>query len=175
MTITLSPTQRGILEGAADHPKRLAASPKLPPAARSSIRKALLDAGMIEEAPSKGAEATAGWPVDGTPTFYRITKAGLAAIGRTPAPKAKEPKEPKPPKEPKAPRVTKGAQVIEMLRSPAGGTAASIGSATGWLPHTIRAFISQLPKQGFKVSAEKSGKGKGSTTIWRLAAEGCAA
>ncbi len=176
MTTKLSDTQRAILEAAADHPKRLAAPPpKLPPAPRASIRKSLLEAGLIEEAPAKGAEATAGWLVDGSAAFYRVTKAGLEAIGRTPPAKEKAPKAPKPPKEPKPPRVTKGAQVIEMLRSPDGGTAATIGAATGWLPHTIRAFVSQLPKQGFKVTTEKLGKGAGSTTIWRIAAEGGAA
>jgi hypothetical protein len=66
--------------------------------------------------------------------------------------KAKAKKAAKPAKaarEPKAPREgTAKAKVIEMISRKGGATLDEIRKATGWQPHTVRGFMSTLPKKG---------------------------
>jgi len=66
------------------------------------------------------------------------------------------------------PRVVKRDIVLALLRRMDGATAADICAATGWLPHTTRAFISTLAKRGATIESTKQGRGAGSTTAWRL-------
>jgi hypothetical protein len=80
-TMTLSPTQAAILSAAARHPERLAAPPpKLAPTPRDAVRKSLLARGLIEPTAEVLDPATA-WSVDAVLVNYRITEAGLRAIG----------------------------------------------------------------------------------------------
>jgi hypothetical protein len=74
---------------------------------------------------------------------------------------------------------TKQAQMIEMLRRPAGATVEQIAAATGWQHHTIRGAISGALKKKLgltvevtrtrEVSPNKTGA-KGSTTVYRIVA-----
>jgi len=51
---------------------------------------------------------------------------------------------------------SKQAQVIAMLRQPAGATIPQIMAATGWQAHTIRGtFAGALKKQGIAITSEK--------------------
>lgn len=115
------------------------------------------------EAPAEdlGVDDPAGDP------FFEAAEEPTAAGGRfnpldeTPAPVAAEPKAKKARKakaagEPKEPKDSKRAQVLEMLARPEGATVEQIAAATAWLPHTIRAFVSTVPKKlGLTVNREK--------------------
>jgi hypothetical protein len=53
-----------------------------------------------------------------------------------------------PPAEPKAPREgTAKAKVLAMIQRPGGATLPEIMEATGWQKHTVRGFISVVPKR----------------------------
>jgi hypothetical protein len=64
---------------------------------------------------------------------------------------------------------TQLAKVIAMLQRPEGATIADLQKATGWLPHTTRAFISVQVrrKAGLAVTTDKvEGRGR----VYRVAA-----
>ncbi len=68
-----------------------------------------------------------------------------------------------------AKRGTALAKVIALLKRPEGATISEIQAATGWLPHTTRAFISVSVKRkaGLDVVTEKvDGRGR----VYRVAA-----
>ena len=81
--MTLSDTQRAILEAALRHPDGLATPPAhLPPAARTAIARSLMRTGLLAEAPDTGeSEANPIWRVDGADLTLRITGEGRRAIG----------------------------------------------------------------------------------------------
>lgn len=54
-----------------------------------------------------------------------------------------------------APRASKGDIVCNLLREPTGATLEQITSATGWKPHSARAFLSGLKKKGTSVKRTK--------------------
>jgi Protein of unknown function (DUF3489) len=64
---------------------------------------------------------------------------------------------------------TQLAKVIAMLQRPEGATIADLQAATGWLPHTARAFISVQVrrKAGLEVI---TGKVEGRGRVYRVAA-----
>jgi Protein of unknown function (DUF3489) len=76
---------------------------------------------------------------------------------------------------------TKQAQMIEMLKRPAGATVEQIAAATGWQHHTIRGAISGALKKKLSLTVEatrtrdvgpnKTGA-KGSTTVYRITGSG---
>jgi hypothetical protein len=49
---------------------------------------------------------------------------------------------------PNADRTNKKAEVIAMMKRAKGATLAEIMKATGWQPHTVRAFVSILGSKG---------------------------
>ncbi|MBF0296971.1 MAG: DUF3489 domain-containing protein [Magnetococcales bacterium] len=66
---------------------------------------------------------------------------------------AKKTKPPRQPTAPKTPRAdSKQARVIAMMQRPEGATLAQIAEATGWQPHSIRAFISTSKKKGMEIA-----------------------
>ena len=65
----------------------------------------------------------------------------------------------------KPPRVTKSAAVIALLQRPQGATLAELIAATGWLPHTTRAALTGIRKQGQVIEKVK----RGETTCYRIA------
>lgn len=82
--MTLSPAQAAILAAGQQHPRHLVAPPaRLAPAPRDAIRKSLLAKGLIEPVTVTGLDETAVWTLDGVPTHYRLTEAGLRAAGGT--------------------------------------------------------------------------------------------
>ncbi|NNC73546.1 MAG: DUF3489 domain-containing protein [Sphingomonadaceae bacterium] len=68
----------------------------------------------------------------------------------------------------KTKRKTKSATVNRMLRRDKGATLAEIEKATGWQPHSCRAFLSGVRKTGATVAKEERTDGK---TGYRVTAE----
>ena len=64
---------------------------------------------------------------------------------------------------------TKQDQVLAMLRSKRGTTIEAIVNATGWQPHTARAFISAVvgKRLGLQIESEKA---PGKDRIYRIVA-----
>jgi len=60
---------------------------------------------------------------------------------------------------------TKQELLVEMLSKKSGANIDAIVKATGWLPHTSRAMISNLRKSGHKVETEPGKDGK---AIYRI-------
>lgn len=68
------------------------------------------------------------------------------------------------PVSPQAP--TKASQVKVLLQDQKGATLDEVCQATGWLPHTCRAFLTGLRKNGHQVTKEKRADG---ATVYRIA------
>ncbi len=66
----------------------------------------------------------------------------------------------------KAPRQTKAGAILGHLRRPNGASIAQLQKATGWQPHSIRATLTGLRKQGHAVLRGKNAKG---VTTYRVA------
>lgn len=85
-----------------------------------------------------------------------VTPAGLAAIGVEAGPPAEEDQPPAAPDVPlpspsPAKRATKAALLVTLLEREAGATLPELISATGWLPHTLRAALTGLRRKGHAV------------------------
>jgi Protein of unknown function (DUF3489) len=95
----------------------------------------------------------------------RMARAPKAEVAAKPA------RAPKPAKEPKAPRTTKAAEVIALLEESAEGVSReTLTSLTGWLPHTLRAFLSGLRKKGIEVIRDTDATGQSTYRIAKAAA-----
>ena len=62
-------------------------------------------------------------------------------------------------------RQTKASKVERLLARKAGATLEQISAATGWQPHTCRAFISGLRKNGWEILRKTS---KGGKSVYRF-------
>ena len=109
---------------------------------------------------------------------FRITAAGLAAIGLEPdadtssdiggevreQPTATSDSEPVTMElgEPRnaSRRTSKRDQLVARLTAPAGAATAALIAETGWLPHTLRAALSGLRKGGHRVIAFRTNAGE---------------
>lgn len=60
---------------------------------------------------------------------------------------------------------TKAAIVEKLLSRPKGATLTEIMGATGWLPHSARAFMTGLRKKGHNLVRECRTSGE---TTWRI-------
>jgi len=60
---------------------------------------------------------------------------------------------------------TKATTVQKLLKRPKGATLAEIIDATGWLPHSARAFMTGLRKKGLELVRECRATGE---TSWRI-------
>jgi hypothetical protein len=60
---------------------------------------------------------------------------------------------------------SKLAQVIALLNRPDGANLDEMVSATGWLPHTMRAALTGLRKRGYRIERQRSDEGK---SIYRI-------
>ncbi len=66
----------------------------------------------------------------------------------------------------KAKNQTKAGAILGQLRRPSGATVARLQKATGWQPHSIRATLTGLRKQGHDGRRGKTSKG---VTTYRVA------
>ena len=130
------------------------------------IRKAvqsLLKRSLVEEGPVKDCRIAWRKQVD-QPVGVFITVAGRSLIEPTEnaaecVPKAKK-------GNPDAVRKgSKSELVIGLLRSPDGATLNELVTATGWLPHTTRAALTGLRKNGHVVEKTK----RDGATCYRIA------
>lgn len=53
---------------------------------------------------------------------------------------------------------SKKARLVGFLERPRGATIGQLQKALGWQPHTIRAAISRLRKDGAEITLDRSGK-----------------
>jgi len=62
---------------------------------------------------------------------------------------------------------TKTAKILELLRRPGGATLKELMKATGWLPHSVRGFISGAlgKKMGLTVTSTKGENGERSYSV----------
>ncbi|MEQ9490517.1 MAG: DUF3489 domain-containing protein [Alphaproteobacteria bacterium] len=150
---------------------------KLPGGAAKKSLTALLTRGLIEEV-SKPIDDSEEQPAD-----YRITAAGLAAIGvqdetegspvikgaETDRKKKKKPTTPAPVKNNTADRETKSSGkpelLLRLMRRKQGATITALQDATGWQPHSVRAALSGLRKKGIGITRSKNPKGE---TLYRV-------
>ncbi len=141
--------------------------------AATTVLKSLLKNGLVTERPAAADEAHWRETRDGGRTALAITDAGLQAIGvemdwktskqspsTKPQPKQRrrraEPKpsgsKPKGKTPPPAVRPgTKQALLIDLLKRKKGATIETIVKTLGWLPHTVRAALTRLRQQGFRI------------------------
>jgi hypothetical protein len=88
----------------------------------------------------------------------KTTSAKKASTGRT-KPKVAKPEVAKP----RAARDgTKTAKILDLLKRPGGATSKELMKATGWLPHSVRGFLSGTvgKKMGLTVTSTKEKDGE---------------
>ncbi len=173
----LSDTQLVILSAAARRQDGtvlpLPRSLKVNKAAATTVLKSLLKKGLVAERPAAADAAHWRESRDGGRTALAITDTGLQAIGvdvdrktskQSSSTKA-QPKqrsrraEPKPsgskPKGGTSPAAvrpgTKQALLIDLLKRKKGATIKAIVKTLRWLPHTVRAALTRLRQQGFRI------------------------
>ena len=65
---------------------------------------------------------------------------------------------------------TKTEKVRAMLTRPGGAPLEEICKATGWQPHSARAALSGLRKEGATIDREAPDDGKGGGSVYRITA-----
>lgn len=81
------------------------------------------------------------------PTRHAAKAAARSPAKRAPAKAAREPAA-----RAAAPKGSKQSRLIELLRSPSGGTIEQLTKLTGWQPHTIRGAISGALRKRLKLN-----------------------
>jgi hypothetical protein len=129
---------------------------------------------ITEEQGTAQAAAT-----EGTPKRTRKATSGARRAHVAPA-KAKSAKKASPLKKgakgPRAPKVAKSAgaregsktsKVLDLLKRPDGATLKELMKATGWMPHSVRGFLSGAvgKKMGLKVTSAKVEDGERTYSI----------
>ncbi len=164
----LSETQLVILSAAAGRKTRavlpLPKSLKISKGASTSVLKALIKKGLIEEHPA--GPRTEVWREDKTGRRFTltITDAGLETLDAGPA-------EPSPKRSKKRPGNAspsgaprgKAGTILALLKRPEGAPLADLERATGWQPHSIRAALTGLRKRGITITRSKDDE----VTIYR--------
>jgi hypothetical protein len=177
----LSDTQLIILSSAAQREDGLATSPeKLKGGAAKKVVTKLLEQGLLKEVRVKRGEPH--WRLDDNdhPIGLKLTRSGQSAIRveegenaeEAPTQKGSKRAEKAPPQARKAkagsdagPREgSKKALVLSLLSRPRGATIDDLLSATGWLPHTTRAALTGLRKEGYEFAKSKNADGE---TVYR--------
>jgi hypothetical protein len=184
-TPKLNDTHLVILSSASKREDGLALMPKgvKTAAAKAAITK-LVGLKFLKEVPVKRDQPAWRMDEDEKPIGLKITKAGSAAIGveddgageeaSAPPGKAK-PKTIQRKREdeaeitgvglPKGPREgSKKGLVLSLLSRPEGATIDDLLSATKWLPHTTRAALTGLRKDGYEFV---KGKNEDGETVYR--------
>ena len=156
----LTDTQLVILSAATGRKTRavlpLPKSLKANKGAATSVLKALIKKGLIEEHPA--GPRTEIWREDKTGRRFTltITDAGLGALDAGPAkPSPKRPKERQENASPSGAPRGKAETILALLKRPEGAPLADLERATGWQPHSIRAALTGLRKRGITITRSK--------------------
>jgi hypothetical protein len=181
-TITLTDHQRAVLTMAAYStnllawplPKRL----KLSKGSTTIVVRGLLRRALVEERPALDNDPIWRETEDGRNLTLVVTKAGLAAVGMTPADASDEKADNAAECGPTAaisesqrpmPRAgSKLAMLVALLARNEGATIAEMAAATGWQAHTVRGVMSGAlaRKFGLQIGSEKvEGRGRVYRTI----------
>jgi hypothetical protein len=177
----LTDTQLIILSSASQRDDGLAVLPeKLKGAAAKKVVTKLLDQGLLKEVRVKRGEPHWRVDEDERPIGLKLTRSGQSAIrveegadaDDAPARKGSNRVEKAPAEARKAkvgadvgPREgTKKALVLSLLSRPQGATIDDLLGATGWLPHTTRAALTGLRKEGYEFAKSKNAEGE---TVYR--------
>src|SRR3954469_19706199 len=184
-TPKLNDTQLVILSSASQREDGLASAPEgVKAVAAKAASTKLLGLGFLKEVRVKRDQPAWRTDENDKPIGLKITKAGSAAIGveddgageEAPAPagkakrtttrrKAQNEAEMRGSASAKGPREgTKKALVLSLLSRPEGATIDDLLSATKWLPHTTRAALTGLRKEGYEFVKSKNGEGE---TVYR--------
>jgi len=153
----------------------------------TSCLKSLLKKGLVDEYPAKAREPT--WREEDDKRYgLRITREGLDAIGMdckttsaeaeavdtdrsrkagsaVPSGRSAKCQSADAAKTSKPSPGSKRAILIGMLSKPKGASVPRIQRSLGWLPHTVRAAITGLRKQGYAIDRHKGDDG---TSIYRI-------
>jgi len=180
-TITLTDHQRAVLTMAA-YSTNLLAWPlpkhlKLSKGSTTIVVRGLLRKELVEERPALGNDPVWREREDGKALTLVVTKAGLAAVGMTPADASDERAADTAECGPTAaisesqrpmPRAgSKLAMLVTLLSRDEGATVEEMAAATGWQPHTVRGVMSGAlaKKFGLRIgSAKVEGRGR----VYRL-------
>jgi hypothetical protein len=177
----LTDTQLIILSSASQRDDGLAVLPeKLKGGAAKKVVTKLVGQGLLKEVRVKRGEPH--WRVDENerPIGLKLTRSGQSAIRveegadaeEAPARKGSNRTE-KAPAEARTGKAgsdagpregTKKALVLSLLSRPQGATIDDLLSATGWLPHTTRAALTGLRKEGYEFAKSKNAEGE---TVYR--------
>jgi len=89
-------------------------------------------------------------------------KSGKKATPAKQAPKGRTKAKVAPPAKPEARDGSKTARILDLLKRPGGVTAKELMKATGWLPHSVRGFLSGTvsKKMGLAVTSTKGEDGE---------------
>jgi hypothetical protein len=176
----LTDTQLIILSSASQREDGLAVLPeKLKGGAAKKVVTKLLDQGLLKEVRVKRGEPH--WRVDENEHLIglKLTRSGQSAIRIEEGAQAEEAPARKGSKAAKAsaqaqkgkassdagPREgSRKAHVLSLLSRPQGATIDDLLSATGWLPHTTRAALTGLRKEGYEFAKSKNAEGE---TVYR--------
>jgi len=157
MPSKLNDTKRSVLAGAACRTDlRVLPVPetlKVSEAMVDKMVRELLGAGLAAEAPA--LETDVVWrEADGARVTLVITDTGLAAIGIAPGTAPAEPVTPDT-------QTSKQDAIVALLRRRQGASIDEMMAATGWLPHSVRGWMSGAAKKrlGLELVSEKDGSG----------------
>jgi hypothetical protein len=139
-------------------------NPKSIAGQRSSLVRLVKDGLVVEVCVPKNEPA---WSKDddGRPLGFKITDAGLAAIGIGPEgpgvdsrPTLANPTAPATPA-PQSRSVSKIENVVLLLSRENGASISELMVATGWLPHSTRAALTGLRKKGYAIVKHRGSDG----------------
>ena len=161
----LTDTQAVILSSAAKRDDGAALPlPKSLKTSKETIAKAvrgLLAGKLLQERPAGPGRPSWREGRNGSRIAIAITPAGLKALGVEDGDAAKETKtKAAKAREPEAKRPNKVDAILILLRAADGATIADLQKHTGWQPHSIRAALSGLRKQGISIDRSKDDAGK---------------
>jgi hypothetical protein len=162
--VTLTDTQLVLLSAAAQRDDHLITPPaSLKGRAAHNVLATLIRRGLAEELPVSAHQPH--WRTDdqSRPVGFRITQAGLAALGIDPADQGNCAALPDaaptctPPSRSAPKSGTKQELLLQLMEREQGATLEELIAATGWLPHTTRAALTGLRKKGYRL--ERTGRG----------------
>src|SRR5215216_183976 len=155
----LTDTQLIILSSASQREDGLAVLPeKLKGGAAKAVVTKLLDQGLLKEVRVKRGEPH--WRVDENerPIGLKLTRSGQSAI------RVEEGADAEVAPSRKGSKRAEKALVLSLLSRPQGATIDDLLGATGWLPHTSRAALTGLRKEGYEFAKSKNAEGE---TVYR--------